>query len=266
MRPYLSSLLTGDNLKTLITADPSSFTSIISYIRLHNPDFIIPGTDDNMVLRNIFITSAYDKDEFSKPDFIKRIDLDTCPYCNRSYIYYLSDRYIIKPQLDHFYPKSIYPFFGVSYYNLIPCCQTCNGIGVKEENDPMDLDLISPYLLDNDHFKFTYRVRNINFLNPLTDKYSVEIRFQHAIAGHLNVFKLDLLYAQHTDHVLELIMKSKVEYSDRYRKYLRSYAGFKFSDKEIDRMILGNYSTAAEVHKRPLAKLYQDIGKQLGLI
>jgi hypothetical protein len=86
------------------------------------------------------------------------------------------------------------------------------------------------------------------------------------LAGHLNTFKLDDLYKQHADHVLELIIKSKVAYSGRYRKYLHDFTGLQFNDDEIDRMILGNYSREEDIHKRPLAKLYQDIGKELGLI
>ena len=74
------------------------------------------------------------------------------------------------------------------------------------------------------------------------------------------------MYQQHTDHVLELIVKSKVAYSDKYRTYLHSFKGLEFSDAEIDRMILGNYTKEDEIHKRPLAKLYQDSGVEVGVI
>jgi hypothetical protein len=50
------------------------------------------------------------------------------------------------------------------------------------------------------------------------------------------------------------------------RAYLHTYRGLKFNDSEIDRMILGNYSKEDEIHKRLLSKLYQDIGRELGLI
>jgi hypothetical protein len=151
----------------------------------------------------------------------------------------------------------------VSFYNLIPCCQTCNGLGVKAENDPRQLGLQSPYLLNPAQFQFTYEVKDIKFLNPLADKKSIEIRFKQAIQGHLGAFGLKELYEQHTDHVLELIVKSQVAYSDNYREYLRSYDGFDLDNKEIDRLILGNYSEVDDLHKRPLAKLYQDIGRKL---
>lgn len=267
LRTYLTSMEQGDDgLRALICAHPSNFEGIIDYMQHHHPGTMQEGHIDNYILKNIFIVNAYeDTKKFIKLDFIKRIQLDTCPYCNRSYIYYI-DSGKIKPQLDHFFPQATFPFFGVSFYNLIPCCQTCNGLGVKAQNDPRTIGLRNPYLIEPDQFQFTFEVKNIRFLNPLADKESIEIRFKRAIRGHLSAFGLDKLYAQHTDHVLELIVKSQVAYSDKYRAYLRSYTGFDLSDKEIDRLILGNYSEIDDVHKRPLAKLYQDTGRKLKLI
>jgi hypothetical protein len=263
---YLTDLLNGDNLRRLIIASPENLPSLIAGISLSYPSFIVPNSDENLILRNVFISHGYEHQEFDKLEFIKRINIDTCPYCNRNYIYYLSKAGKIKPQIDHFYPTNIYPFLALTFYNLIPSCQTCNGFGAKEGNDPLLVNLVNPYLIENHNFKFTYKINHINFLNPLHDKNSVEVRFRHQLSGHTNIFKLDKLYQQHSDHVLELVIKSKVEYSNKYRTYLHSYKGLNFNDDEIDRMILGNYSKEDEIHKRPLAKMYQDIGIELGLI
>lgn len=266
IRYYLNDLLINNNLENLICASPENLPNIISGIRNFYPNFIVEKSLENLILRNVFISGVYDNKDFSKLDVIKRINIDTCPYCNRNYIYYLSKSSEIKPQIDHFYPKSTYPFLAISYYNLIPSCQTCNGFGAKEEKDPLTEDLVNPYLIENNNFKFGYEINHINFLNPLLDKTSVYVGFIHQLDGHVTVFKLNKLYQQHSDHVLELIIKSKVAYSEKYRDYLNSYDGLKFSEHEIDRMILGNYSKEEENHKRPLAKLYQDIGIELGLI
>ena len=263
---YLTDLLNGDNLRNLILINPEDLSDFVVGISTLYPNFIVPNSNENLILRNVFISHGYESKYFDKLEFIKRINIDTCPYCNRNYIYYLSKAGKIKPQIDHFFPTNIYPFLALTFYNMIPSCQTCNGFGAKEGNDPLLVNLINPYLIENHNFKFTYRIKHINFLNPLIDKNSVEVKFRHHLAGHTDVFKLDKLNQQHSDHVLELILKSKVAYSDRYRTYLHSYKELKFSDTEIDRMILGNYSKEDEIHKRPLAKLYQDIGIELGLI
>jgi uncharacterized protein YeeX (DUF496 family) len=263
---YLKSLLDDNTLKMLIAAKASEFEGIIGYYNVNHANFSKTKSHQNYVMRNIFISHCYNDNSFKKLDFIKNIICDTCPYCNRNYIYYLSKTGQIKPQIDHFFPKNIYPFLAISFYNLIPCCQTCNGFGAKEEKDPLKKDLINPYLIENINFKFMYEIKNINFLNPLLNKTSIDVKFKHKLDGHIEVFKLDKLYQEHSDHILDLIIKSRIAYSEEYRKYLKTFNGLKFSDHEIDRMILGNYSQEEEIHKRPLAKMYQDIGVELGLI
>lgn len=263
---FLNGLLDDNQLSDLIKIAPENIPGVIAGLSAMYPQFIIPKSKENLILRNVFISHGYDNVKFDKHEFIRRINIDTCPYCNRNYVYYLSKKSEIKPQIDHFFPKTQFPFLALSFYNLIPSCQTCNGFGAKEEKDPAIVNLINPYLLEHHNFRFTYKVNNINFLNPLLDKSSITVKFLHSLQGHLDVFKLEELYAQHADHVLELVIKSKIAYSEEYRKYLSNYTGLKFSDAEIDRMILGNYSKEEEIYKRPLAKLYRDVGKDLGLI
>ena len=86
------------------------------------------------------------------------------------------------------------------------------------------------------------------------------------IEGNVKVFKLDELYKLHNDHILELIIKAEVNYNDKYRKYLNKYKGLTFSDAEIDRVLIGNYTSLSQLHKRPFSKLYRDIALELELI
>ena len=269
-RLYLHSLQTNDDeLRNLITAKPETFETLIDGFKTNLPNFLEVGHKCYHTIYNVFISSCYNQPEkFCKLDFIKRIAIDTCPYCNRNYIYYLSKAHEIKPQIDHFFPKSLYPFLGMSFYNLIPSCQTCNGFGAKEEKDPLAEGLRNPYLIRTSDFSFGYQIKSSSILDALIDKSSIKLQMSRNIAGNMRVFKLKELYQQHTDHVIELIIKSKVKYPETYRRYLKTYIekGVQISDNDIDRMILGNYASEAEIHKRPLAKLYQNIGQQLGLI
>lgn len=269
LKTYLNYLLVADNLKQLIIARPESLTGIIAFTKSRYGGFLTKKHPSNIILNNLFVKSCYDDTKiFSKHDFIKTINIETCPYCNRNYIYYLSKNKEIKPEIDHFFPKSKYPFLAMSFYNLIPSCQTCNGFGAKEEKDPLLNGLINPYLLNNSDFSFSFEPISSKIISTLLDKNSIKVKIKKNIPGHLDVFKLIDLYELHSDHVVELIFKSKIKYSDTYRAYLEQYKekGLEFSDNEIDRMILGNYATEEDIHKRPLAKLYQDIGKELGLI
>lgn len=264
-RTFLNALLHSNNLKKLITLKPEKLEIFRFYILRKYPNIHDRTNRLNRLLYKIFIKDAYEK-ELDKHNFISKLNIDTCPYCNRNYTYSLSKAAKIKPEIDHFYPKSIYPYFGVSFYNLIPSCQTCNGLGVKGETDPFVKQMMSPYLVKDDDYQFTYDLKKLDYLSPLDGKSSVKIEFSKQIGKNVEVFKLDELYQLHGDHVLELIVKSKVKLSDKYRKYLKSYKGITFSDAEIDRILIGNYTSLNELHKRPFSKLYRDIALELGLI
>lgn len=255
------------NLKPLITQHADNMINTIIDLYLNKPSYIDSTTNDYKILYNIFISHGYD-DGLDKWKFINRINIDTCSYCNRNYIYTTSKNKKIKPEIDHFYPKAVYPILGLSYFNLIPSCKSCNGFGAKHENDPFSKNMKNPYLIKSDDFVFTHKINNIAIINPIVGKSDVEIHFKKSIQSHLDIFNLKELYELHHDHALELIIKNRIKYSKKYREYLNSYSasGLKFSKSELDRMILGNYTLEKEQHKRPLSKMYQDLGKELGLI
>lgn len=265
---YILKKLTNSNLlANLIKATPDDIKRYISIVKKRYPSFLTKNHSSSIILYNIFVSHGYDIG-FSKLEFIEKIGKDTCIYCNRNYIYSLKKRDKIKPQIDHFYPKSKYPFLAVSFYNLIPACQTCNGIEVKGEKDPLHplSELTNPYSLKGDEFKFGYTIKSIDVLNKISNTRSININFKKSLQGHLNIFKLDKLYNLHSDHILELIIKSQLEYTTSYRDFLKQFEGLNLSDSEIDRLIIGNYSNDEDLHKRPLSKMYADIGRELGLI
>ena len=259
--------VTNPLLHDIIVAEPLTLENLVFSISQNHPTFVKVGSPSNKVIYNIFISSVYDENKkFSKWDFISEIELDTCPYCNRNYIFSLSSNERIKPEIDHFFPKSIYPFLGLSFYNLIPSCELCNGINAKHNKDPKDFHLRNPYLIDYKDFKFSYEITSIGILSPSNLKKSIKVILDSDLTGHFDVFKLNKLYALHSDHVLDLIIKQKLKYNDVYINQLNKIKGIRFYKADINRAILGNYTEESDVHKRPLAKLYQDIGKELGLI
>lgn len=258
--------LSNGSLKDIITMTPSEIDNYVINLNNVSSTFISINHQDNIVLRNIFIHNGYENEKsINKRDFIKNINIDTCPYCNRNYIYTSRKNKKVTPEIDHFYPKSKYPILALSYFNLIPSCKPCNGFGAKEEKDPLIVGLTNPYLINSNDFILSHKINNIDIINPLSGKSDIEVFFKKAIPGHLSVFNLKELYELHHDHAIELVIKHRLKYSKKYRDYLMSY-GIKYSKAEIDRMILGNYSLEKDQHKRPLSKLYQDIGNELGII
>lgn len=61
-------------------------------------------------------------------ELIQKVNNSVCPYCNRSFTHAVFDNDIGfgRPEIDHFLPKSIFPFYALSLFNLIPVCHTCN--------------------------------------------------------------------------------------------------------------------------------------------
>jgi len=253
-------------LKKILKATPLQLRAFIKWINTTYPN----GADKTKVLYkclyNIFVNHGYNKsDNLDKFQFIKNIGLETCPYCNRSFIYTIGRNKMIKPEIDHFYPKDKYPILAISYFNLIPSCPPCNGLGAKSNQDSYALELKNPYEIEANDFKFSFEINDVSMLHPLMDKESIEIFFETQIEEHSRVFGLDLLYAENRDIVLELYLKSKHEYVKEYIDYLYSYEGLEFTDADIYRFITCGYRDDEDLHKRPLSKLIKDISQKLGL-
>lgn len=81
-----------------------------------------------------------------------------CPYCNAETVYAIKfkrkpgadfDHIAIKSALDHFYPRSRYPFLALSLYNLIPSCTRCNS-GLKRDKHTRITRVAHPYIPADD--------------------------------------------------------------------------------------------------------------------
>lgn len=231
--------------------------------------FSVLKTKINLILTEIFVNfyeSAWDNIEnYTRYDFVKKLDLNTCPYCNRNYTFVVDkNNGNLRPEIDHFHPKSIYPFLAMSFYNLIPSCCVCNH--TKKDKDSFKLGLANPYQIQENEFKITYKPKQINFMQLKRKNYnfdSFKIEFKKANEVNLDIFKLEKLYEQHRDIVLDLLMK-KAYYPESYIEELKK--NYKFSKDDIYRFLLSNYSKSKDLHKRPLSKLTKDIAEELGLI
>ena len=115
----------------------------------------------NEIMFDIFVVNGYENKNgesgFDKRQFIIDSQLSICPYCSEEYIEPTSNT---KKQIDHFLPKRQYPFFALSYYNLIPSCGTCNEIVNKGTNNPIlskkgtPNAIVNPYLFRPDWIRY----------------------------------------------------------------------------------------------------------------
>ena len=249
-------------ISKLVFIPPQELSRIAKFIE--NVLTIFPNSRKDIDF--IFIDTAYNK-KLEKPKLIDSIGFKTCPYCNRSYIYTIKDGNI-NPQLDHFYPKSLYPLLAVSLYNLIPSCAVCNSAGAKGSKDTLNKDTIkSPYLMKHEDFHFNYKLLSPEIVKGKYSGESIDIYFDKCDNKFNNtIFHLSSLYKKHDDHIVDMLYKRQFVYTDNHLKTLKKISAGKVSKSELNRFIVGAYVNKNDYHRRPLSKLYTEIAEEIGLI
>jgi hypothetical protein len=214
------------------------------------------------------------------PQYLLNSDIRTCVYCNAQSTHTIEPVYynnkkkkkrkkvISKLQLDHFYPKSKYPFLSTSFFNLYPTCANCN-LAKGEEKALFEL-----YTLDNDLDVFNFWIEDKSVLDYwmslVVKKIKINLETHNGdiklLQNHNELFQIQKVYDSQKDIGEELVWKAKAN-PHSYRKSLNKSFSKIFPDTSIiDRMIIGNYSNPEETFKRPMAKYTQDIARQLKII
>lgn len=130
-------------------------------------------------------------------EIAQSMDLNICPYCGLEYIQtYTGDDIFLRPDLDHFYPKTRFPFLATCLYNLIPSGVICNQ--KHKKNYPM-LGHMHPCVdgLDNDDvFDFIYFPEG-----DILDTLEIGLRVDDSNhkGKNLHIFKIKPLYNKHED-------------------------------------------------------------------
>lgn len=228
------------------------------------------------------IISTLDYDELRQtllPIFFQKIGIKACVYCNAQLTVSIDlekdsssgDKKVkAKFQVDHFTPKAQYPCFSISLFNLYPVCGPCNR-AKSEDEIPFVLYSDEKAQLEESAFQFTLergciaryllsrKIEDINLLFHERGKAKADKLMQ-------NTFDIQGLYNTQKDLAEELILKKEI-YTPAYKDALKSSFPQLFTDGSLSsRLIIGNYGSSKEIHKRPMAKFTQDIARQLGLI
>lgn len=285
-RLYIQTII--DKYKHILNASPSEIKELIKEFDVINKSgFLDKKINPKDKLKfNELIVKAMRYDEVRKSDvhhFVNATDIKTCVYCNSqlavvtSFSFYdkrekkRKKKIMAKFELDHYYPKSKYPFLCTSFFNLYPVCGNCNR--AKHDNH-IDFELYSSNPYDLEIFNFWIDDQSIlnYWLDPVKDHKNLKVRLEclngdyDYLNNYNSMFGIQGIYDTQTDLAEELVHKAKV-YSNSYKESLVDTFKDLFPDKMIlNRIIVGNYADACEIHKRPMAKYTQDIAKQLGLI
>lgn len=198
------------------------------------------------------------------------LGITVCPYCNRNYIHTSStENGKTRPELDHFFMKSKYPFLSISLYNLIPSCHICNS-NLKGTKDFYKDEHLHPYEEDrirDFYFDVKYHDDTIEELVADLSKFYIQLtpltedpEILKRIENSNKTFQLNELYNYHKDVAQELLFKS-VYYNKTKIEELKSILGeeAKIDENFLKRVIIGNYADIKNLGKRSLAKYSYDI-------
>ncbi|MBL1243376.1 MAG: hypothetical protein COA39_003095 [Sulfurimonas sp.] len=201
------------------------------------------------------------KNELSSSSFKKSFfniftDVNACPYCNRNFINPIykakqlgKDYKKWSPDIEHFYPKSIYPFLSLSISNLLPSCTFCNKI--KSNYDTYET-CKSPYEMKDNDISF-------KFLPLDNQKRLISVESKNNIKN-IELFNLDDLYHDvHSNYVNNIFLninKNPIE----NRKYLKKFFSLSLDTQDkLYKKKFCNYYQERDFNKQPLSKMTKDL-------
>lgn len=250
-----NSKLNEENLKKLIIGSKKDMMDAIKAIgELNSPK--------NEGFNNLY--TNFTKRKWATT-LLNKLNINVCPYCNRQYTFTINEKGI-RPQFDHYFPKSKYPYLAVSLYNLIPCCSICNS--KKSDIDTYKQEFIYPYDEEySDNAVFKTKLVDYDFLSWIGESNNFEITIDYKNNNDLkskieNTAKhlaLEELYSKHTDYVKDIIRKTIIYNDSRINELLDSFPELFSSKEEIINSIFMNYMDKDNWDKRPLSKLTYDI-------
>jgi hypothetical protein len=236
--------------------------NIQAVIEFYNLNTIILDSNYDTI-KSLFENSGYEN-YFQKKhglNFLNKLNISTCVYCNRNYTLQLVANHS-RAQLDHWLPKTHFPFAALNFYNLIPSCQSCNHIkgegGDKEWWLSNYNTLIHPYVKEEIYkFSFSY-IEDSNLL-------SVEINSSNERAiTTAEINRIKEIYSAHNELELRDLYDLRMKYDDNYLEMLnKSFFNEKLSDEDKYRLVYGIEKEEAHYHKRPFSKFKNDIIEEL---
>lgn len=263
-----------NHLKEIILLHPSQFDdykrnhlNMLSDAQLKDKEW--RGTSKSFSDMIIEVMRYKEVRETEMISFVEKLGIKACVYCNSQHTATVHiDAQEVKGgyELDHYKAKDTYPFLCISFFNLQPCCGSCNkwksnkdGLFNLYTDDPNEM--INP-------FEFGLSSASIVRYMLSQDAGSLEISFDSddkaLLTNHEELFHTTKLYEGFRDTAEELVWRSKINNEAYMKQLVERFARlFPNHREEITRFLYGFYSKESDIHKRPLTKLQQDIARQL---
>lgn len=268
LNPDFVQLLNDSILQFLITHPPGRLPHLCQVLQQMYMNKGYTVQEFNREAKSLFVKSGYEGFFYKNLNYklANWLDIHTCTYCNRQYIFVFRRQDGSKgmvPQFDHWFPKNTYPILALSFYNLIPSCSTCNS-AIKSTSVLNLADHLHPYIDKkiSSSFRFSYLAKS-------PSQYEIICQNLDYIGnkGKNTTDALDtkLLYRGHSNKELKDLINLRYKYSDNYLKILleSTFNNLNISNQEKFRLIFGVEIDEDKYHKRPLSKFKKDIISEL---
>lgn len=237
-----------NNAEQIIIGD---FSTLSNDILLLVKDFNINKKEINEFISYMFSYSDFisTNQDFSYT-IAQNMNSKVCPFCNKNSTEFISKNKKHRYDFDHFYPKSAYPYFAVSLYNLIPICSDCNKIksndvftiennmypydeGTEEEN------IFGFEVLENNDYRIVNKSKN--------SKYNNNERMLQIVERYN--------YNLESTNLVNTLEKCKRHSTPEYVAFVKKYFGF--TKKEILNEL--GYTPKQELKNKAFSKFTNDI-------
>lgn len=262
----------SQNLKRIVVGKADELSKIVNetYIILKKDDLYYYNGNDvqstnfgNFLLAKIFKYTQYRSSTFCRNLYMDMgFEQAICPYCNNNKIGIVKKelrnnerRSLMLFELDHFYPKSMYPFLALSLYNLIPSCHDCNATIKREKNFTIETHTHPYHESFDDIYKFVVDIQS--FQNRTTHNLRI---IKNTIKPHDNSavdFELEARYQLHQDDINRLINCFM-----KYQHHIDSPQEGMFYDYILD---IGVTREKRDILKKVRSKVLRDILLQMDM-
>lgn len=201
---------------------------------------------------------------------LEKMNISVCPYCNRQYIHTIANGKV-RAQLDHFYPKSRYPYLALCLYNMIPSCGVCNM--AKSSLNTLAEPILYPYEEEfGKEHNFVLKIKEkgnyVKVIQGVSDDFVIDVNDESSdnadmVKTQMEKLHLTELYQKHKDYVKDMIRNRWIYSQERQKELYKEFPKLFSSIDEVKNMLYMTDIRAEYWGKRPLSKLTHDIEVQL---
>ncbi|WP_291285252.1 hypothetical protein [Flavobacterium sp.] len=272
------------NLKRVIKGHPDVLENLIGEIHaLCGVNFFCTDTNYNdtaltangIIVKKVFNYSNYRGKKECRTN-CEKLNLQYCPYCNEQPIQVITqiddataeEDTLALLQLDHFYPQSRHPYFGLSFFNLIPGCSPCNAQLKREKRFARNTHF-NPFEKRFDDY-FLFQIDNLAPSCPEDISISYINKQPHPTNALIDFELLERYTHYSHKRVIYKLVKSFKNHSPKINNSISFQIKNLFNFGESQKIVLLESSNVplsiADINHVQLGKLKRDVAIQMEVL